>query len=43
MGIVLLYSFIALFVLMVALISERYRLEELRHEVAEVRAETESA
>jgi heme exporter protein C len=43
MGSPLLYAFIALFVLMVALIGERYRLEELRYEVAEIRAETESA
>ncbi len=40
---VLLYCFIALLVLMIALIRERYRLEKLRHEVAEIRAETDSA
>jgi heme exporter protein C len=39
----LLYACVALFVLMIALIRERYRLEELRYEVAEIRAETESA
>ncbi|MFZ0821774.1 MAG: cytochrome c biogenesis protein CcsA [Candidatus Acidiferrales bacterium] len=43
MGMPLLFSFIALFVLMVALMRERYRLEELRYEVAEIRAEAESA
>jgi len=42
MGRVLLYCFIALFVLMIALLRERYSLEQLRHEVAEIRAETES-
>jgi len=40
---VLLVCWLALLVLMIALIVERYRLEALRHEVAEIRAETESA
>jgi heme exporter protein C len=39
---IFLYCFIALAILMIALIRERYRLEELRHEVAEIRAESES-
>ncbi len=39
---ILLLCWLALFVLMIALISERYRLEALRHEVAEIRAETET-
>jgi heme exporter protein C len=40
---VFLYCFIALAILMIALIGERYRLEALRHEVAEIGAESESA
>ncbi len=40
---VFLYCFIVLAILMIALIWERYRLEELRHEVAELRAESDSA